>query len=252
MLSIFPVPTHHFGCSVTTQKAVKRPSQRDMTSFRSSRPPSTKEESPQWYRRGLLSGRRSSKLRSPAESCVSGSSGNSFVGLPPTRQRQFGLRRLASDSHLGDQFTNNSAHSPSSHTRSVAPSIISTVRAPSIASDSQSQHRPNTMAGMLDMDRGRSRRDRTFVGSRCAVCEEPLEHTLRGERILQFSCSHVAHEACFYEYIKEVDFQYCPECNAPLGLDSSRGGNVLDIGLSLDPRPCDGRYFILTFCRKTQ
>lgn len=202
-----------------------------MTSFRSSRPPSTKEESPQWYRRGLLSGRRSSKLRSPAESCVSGSSGNAFVGLPPSRQRQFGIRRLASDSHIGEQYT-DSNHSVS--TRSVAPSIVSTIRPPSVTSaDSQSQHRPSTMAGMLDMDRGRSRRDRTFVGSHCAACEEPLEHTLRGERILQFSCSHVAHEACFYEYIKEVDSQYCPECHAPLGLDTSRGGNVLDIGSCL-------------------
>lgn len=86
------------------------------------------------------------------------------------------------------------------------------------------------MAGMLDMDRARNRRDRTFIGNQCAVCEEPLEHTLRGERVLQFSCGHVSHEACFYEYIKEVDSQTCPECNAPLGLDSSRGGNVLDIG----------------------
>ncbi|KAA8907329.1 Pleckstrin homology domain-containing protein [Sphaerosporella brunnea] len=85
------------------------------------------------------------------------------------------------------------------------------------------------MAGILDMDRSRNRRDRTFVGSQCAVCEEPLEHTLRGERVLQFSCGHVSHEACFYEYIKEVDAQYCPECNSPLGLDSSRGGNVLDL-----------------------
>jgi hypothetical protein len=86
------------------------------------------------------------------------------------------------------------------------------------------------MAGMLDTDRSRTRRERTFVGSECAVCEEPLEHTLRGERILQFSCGHVSHEACFYEYIKEFDSQYCPTCNAPLGLDTSRGGNVLDIG----------------------
>lgn len=62
------------------------------------------------------------------------------------------------------------------------------------------------------------------------MCEEPLEHTLRGERILQFSCGHVSHEACFYEYIKESEAQYCPTCNAPLGLDTSRGGNVLDIG----------------------
>lgn len=67
------------------------------------------------------------------------------------------------------------------------------------------------------------------MGSECAVCEEPLEHTLRGERILQFSCGHVSHEACFYEYIKEIESQYCPTCNAPLHLDTSRGGNVLDI-----------------------
>jgi hypothetical protein len=86
------------------------------------------------------------------------------------------------------------------------------------------------MAGMLDSDRSRTRRERTFVGTECAVCEEPLEHTLRGERVLQFSCGHVSHEACFYEYIKEFESQYCPTCNAPLGLDTSRGGNILDIG----------------------
>ncbi|KAI1505411.1 Pleckstrin homology domain-containing protein [Biscogniauxia marginata] len=82
---------------------------------------------------------------------------------------------------------------------------------------------------MMNSDRGRNRRERTFVGSECAVCEEPLEHTLRGERILQFSCSHVSHEACFYEFIREFESQYCPSCNAPLHLDTSRGGNVLDI-----------------------
>ena len=71
-----------------------------------------------------------------------------------------------------------------------------------------------------------SRRERTFIGSECAVCEEPLEHTLRGERILALSCGHVSHEACFYEYIKEFEAQTCPTCNAPLGLDSSRGGGI--------------------------
>ena len=86
------------------------------------------------------------------------------------------------------------------------------------------------MAGMLELERSRTRRERTFIGSECAVCEEPLEHTLRGERVLQFSCGHVSHEACFYEYIKEFESQYCPTCNAPLGLDTSRGGNVLDLG----------------------
>ncbi|KAK5559805.1 hypothetical protein LTR46_001554 [Exophiala xenobiotica] len=85
------------------------------------------------------------------------------------------------------------------------------------------------MAGMLDSDRARSRRERTFVGGECAACEELLEHTLRGERILQFSCGHVAHEACFYEYIKDSDTQYCPTCDAPLGLDSFRGGSILDL-----------------------
>lgn len=83
----------------------------------------------------------------------------------------------------------------------------------------------------MEVDRTRTRRERTFIGAECAVCEEPLEHTLRGERVLQFSCSHVSHEACFYEYIREFESQYCPTCNAPLGLDTSRGGNVLDIGL---------------------
>ncbi|KAK4546622.1 hypothetical protein LTR36_001839 [Oleoguttula mirabilis] len=71
-----------------------------------------------------------------------------------------------------------------------------------------------------------TRRERTFIGSECAACEEPLEHTLRGERILQLTCGHVAHEACFYEYIKEFEAQTCPTCDAPLGLDTSRGGGI--------------------------
>ncbi|KAI0997969.1 hypothetical protein K3495_g10221 [Podosphaera aphanis] len=87
----------------------------------------------------------------------------------------------------------------------------------------------SSVAELMDTDRSRVRREKTFVGSECAVCEEPLEHTLRGERILQFSCGHVSHEACFYEHIKEVESQYCPTCNSPLGLDTNRGGNVLDI-----------------------
>lgn len=81
------------------------------------------------------------------------------------------------------------------------------------------------------MERQRQRRDRAFIKAQCAVCDEPLEHTLRGEKVLQFSCSHVAHEACFYEYIREIDSQHCPTCDAPLNLDTSRGGIALDIGL---------------------
>ncbi|KAI4637253.1 hypothetical protein J4E83_000067 [Alternaria metachromatica] len=86
------------------------------------------------------------------------------------------------------------------------------------------------MAGVMDMERTRTRRERTFIGSECCVCEENLEYTLRGERILQLSCGHVSHEACFYEYIREFESQHCPTCDATLGLDSSRGGNVLDLG----------------------
>ena len=85
------------------------------------------------------------------------------------------------------------------------------------------------MGSILNTERARSRRERTFVGGECAACEELLEHTLRGERVLQFSCGHVAHEACFYEYIKDSDCQVCPTCDAPLGLDSARGGSILDL-----------------------
>lgn len=96
------------------------------------------------------------------------------------------------------------------------------------------------MTGVMDIERSRTRRERTFVGSECAVCEEDLSYTLRGERVLQLSCSHVAHEACFYEYIREFESQHCPTCNATLGLDTSRGGNF-DLGTSSGKRlvpPC--------------
>lgn len=87
------------------------------------------------------------------------------------------------------------------------------------------------MTGMLDIERPAvfNRGERTFAGCRCVICEEPLEHTLRGERFLQLTCSHVSHEACFYDFIRHADSQHCPECSAPLGLDPGRGGNVLNL-----------------------
>lgn len=126
----------------------------------------------------------------------------------------------------------HTANPRASRERAAQPSTsIASSQPRSATNPGSNRHRAQRgMAGMLDSDRSRNRRERTFVGGECAVCEEPLEHTLRGERILQFSCSHVSHEACFYEYIKEFDSQYCPTCDAPLGLDTSRGGNVLDIG----------------------
>ncbi|KAF2674994.1 hypothetical protein BT63DRAFT_409118 [Microthyrium microscopicum] len=87
------------------------------------------------------------------------------------------------------------------------------------------------MASLMDIDHSRGRKDRTFIGGECAVCEEQLELTLRGERILQLSCGHIAHEACFYEYLREFDSHACPICNAPLSLDSSRGGSVPNIDI---------------------
>jgi len=75
----------------------------------------------------------------------------------------------------------------------------------------------------MDIERSRTRRERTYINMECCVCEESLEYTLRGERILQLSCGHVSHEACFYEYIREFESQHCPTCNATLGLDTSRG-----------------------------
>ena len=117
------------------------------------------------------------------------------------------------------QFSTNTAKPSASHS-----SRSSSAHSPSAPRSSRG------MAGVLDLERSRTRRERTFIGSECAVCEEPLEHTLRGERILQLSCGHVSHEACFYEYIREFESQNCPTCNAPLGLDPSRGGNVLDLG----------------------
>jgi hypothetical protein len=86
------------------------------------------------------------------------------------------------------------------------------------------------MSTILDIDHSRNRKDKTFLGGECAVCDEQLELTLRGERILQLSCGHIAHEACFYEYLRETDAHACPVCNAPLSLDSSRGGTVPNIG----------------------
>lgn len=110
-------------------------------------------------------------------------------------------------------------------------SSVSSIRSGASGPSRQGGIDNGTMASSAD--RSRTRRERTFVGSECAVCEEPLEHTLRGERILQFSCSHVSHEACFYEFIREFESQYCPTCDAPLHLDTSRGGNVIDIGLCI-------------------
>lgn len=164
----------------------------------------------------------------------------------PRAHREFLLPQ--SETSTRNTTFRNFSRQPSSAPAARGPAdsaAVTTKKQPRPSIKSLSQVHPNSsqtsftwragrsMAGMLDSERPRTRRERTFIGSECAVCEEPLEHTLRGERVLQFSCGHVSHEACFYEYIKEFDSQYCPTCNAPLGLDTSRGGNVLDIGMAI-------------------
>jgi hypothetical protein len=99
-------------------------------------------------------------------------------------------------------------------------------------------HSARGMAGAMDIERSRTRRERTYINMECCVCEESLEYTLRGERILQLSCGHVSHEACFYEYIREFESQQCPTCNATLGVDTSRGVQM-DLGTSSEPVLCD-------------
>ncbi|KAH8591759.1 Pleckstrin homology domain-containing protein [Bisporella sp. PMI_857] len=145
------------------------------------------------------------------------------------KPRRKGTREGPGKATAGSHPKKDSHTTDSSHARKSTSSANTQRSKGSTGSSELRKRSGGGMAGMLDTDRSRTRRERTFVGSECAVCEEPLEHTLRGERILQFSCAHVSHEACFYEYIKEFDSQYCPTCNAPLGLDTSRGGNVLDI-----------------------
>lgn len=106
--------------------------------------------------------------------------------------------------------------------------------------DSQAPpHSARGMAAVMDIERSRTRRERTYINMECCVCEESLECTLRGERILQLSCGHVSHEACFYEYIREFESQHCPTCNATLGLDTSRGVQM-DLGTSNEAVPKPG------------
>ena len=83
-----------------------------------------------------------------------------------------------------------------------------------------------------DSDFKRSAKGMRLVGAKCTVCEEPLEHMLRGERFIQFVCQHVAHEECLYEYLKQVDSVNCPSCDMRLRIDPARGVTPVNIGES--------------------
>ncbi|KAG9376587.1 PH 10 domain containing protein [Pyrenophora tritici-repentis] len=119
---------------------------------------------------------------------------NTAVDFSPPIGYRHRLRPSSRSSHTAKPFTSHSARSDA---------------------NPGSQPPPRTgraMAGVMDIERTRTRRERTFIGSECCL-----------------SCGHVSHEACFYEYIREFESQHCPTCDATLGLDTSRGGNVLDI-----------------------
>jgi hypothetical protein len=150
------------------------------------------------------------------------------LGQGSSRQRPgTGSRSLAEAPHFPEKGRSRTAGTLGGSIQRSSSSVGSVKSVVSSHSRRVGSIDNNVMASSAD--RSRTRRERTFVGSECAVCEEPLEHTLRGERILQFSCTHVSHEACFYEFIREFESQYCPTCDAPLHLDTSRGGNVIDI-----------------------
>ncbi|CAG8112198.1 unnamed protein product [Penicillium salamii] len=200
--------------------------------------------------------------RSPKESEKDSTQHLSDLGIlgRPKKSKKFQSQPDSSRSPLRSfrSFTRGVVDRPGSSlsnqtdiTRPRAPSTVTDPSQPGPLHSSRSRasfhSRSGQTTGPMEVDRTRTRRERTFVGTNCAVCDEPLEHTLRGERVLQLSCAHVSHEACFYEYVREFDGQECPECNAPLALDTSRGGNVLDIGKA--PRAnCRGECQMTNIC----
>ncbi|KAK9245019.1 hypothetical protein V1506DRAFT_460019 [Lipomyces tetrasporus] len=94
---------------------------------------------------------------------------------------------------------------------------------------------------------------RALVGVPCAMCEEPLENSFQGERVIEFGCGHVGHEACFKEVFREAvdemianaayspaqvnghkhDKRHvpqirCPICDSVIQIDPLRHGNLLN------------------------
>jgi hypothetical protein len=90
----------------------------------------------------------------------------------------------------------------------------------------------------------RSWKERSFVDVQCAVCEESLDLALRGEWILPFSCGHVSHETCFYEYIHESESHHCPMCDGSVGSDASRG-KELDNGEKFQHLSCSSSRLLM-------
>ncbi|KAK9474542.1 uncharacterized protein V1510DRAFT_428364 [Dipodascopsis tothii] len=68
---------------------------------------------------------------------------------------------------------------------------------------------------------------RTLVGSYCAVCDEPLQYTIHGERIVRFGCGHNLHDLCLRETLRygagpppgpgRQLHNQCPQCEQSRG-----------------------------------
>ncbi|CAN6670683.1 hypothetical protein TRVA0_043S00738 [Trichomonascus vanleenenianus] len=67
-----------------------------------------------------------------------------------------------------------------------------------------------------------NRREKNLRGTNCCFCEEPLEYTLVGEKVIALECSHVCHYECLLQMTdirapKEGDtagLPMCPTCDA--------------------------------------
>lgn len=134
------------------------------------------------------------------------------------------LSRAPSDWELDDQLVIYPAL-PSPSNKSVPADIYPVLVEPAAASFFDS---PIDMATPVFGDSpsptqgppsNRRRGSSIFIGRPCALCEEPLEYKLSGERAMTLPCSHVVHEACLGEYFAETDKEVreCPQCQTSLG-----------------------------------
>lgn len=150
--------------------------------------------------------------------------------LKPTNYRPKSLaKNVFENSHLAYRDYSSNAMTESSMFLS---SLYSPESQPIISSllmlDGSSLGPTTIKYDSLESYEGR-RRPVTSSGVECAVCGSALEIMDRLEWFLPFFCRHVAHERCFYEYIKEQESRACPICNVPLAVNLNRV-NRRDIG----------------------
>lgn len=78
----------------------------------------------------------------------------------------------------------------------------------------------------------KTRLDKSLENKNCCFCEESLEYTLDGEKVIVIKCGHVCHYECLYELVdtsvpisleeKDSVMPYCSTCGEPsIPLDDS-------------------------------